>query len=202
MRSPAACCADEGRRPLAAHDRTRRRRASSCSIRRGCRSRSQWLTLRTLDDVARAIRDMHVRGAPLIGATAAWGVALALREGATRSSTRADGARGDAADRGQSALGARARCARARRSRERRARAERDLRRGCRARARRSATAGLPVLAARREPPLQRAHALQRRLARDRRLGHRARADLRGARGRACRCTCGSTRRGRATRAC
>ena len=40
-----------------------------------------WLRLETLDDVARAIRDMHVRGAPLIGATAAWGVALALREG-------------------------------------------------------------------------------------------------------------------------
>jgi len=41
----------------------------------------RWLALRTLDDVARAIRDMHVRGAPLIGAAAAWGVALALREG-------------------------------------------------------------------------------------------------------------------------
>ena len=40
-----------------------------------------WLRLTTLDDVARAIRDMHVRGAPLIGAAAAWGVALALREG-------------------------------------------------------------------------------------------------------------------------
>ena len=37
-----------------------------------------WLRLATLDDVARAIRDMHVRGAPLIGATAAYGVALAL----------------------------------------------------------------------------------------------------------------------------
>ncbi len=41
----------------------------------------EWLTLRTLDDAARAIRDMHVRGAPLIGATAAYGVALALRDG-------------------------------------------------------------------------------------------------------------------------
>src|SRR5687768_1868257 len=40
-----------------------------------------WLPLRTLDDVARAIRDMHIRGAPLIGATAAFGVAIALREG-------------------------------------------------------------------------------------------------------------------------
>lgn len=34
--------------------------------------------LRCLDDAARAIRDMHVRGAPLIGVTAAYGVALAL----------------------------------------------------------------------------------------------------------------------------
>ena len=35
-------------------------------------------TLRTLEDVATAIRDMHVRGAPLIGVTAAYGAALAL----------------------------------------------------------------------------------------------------------------------------
>ena len=41
-----------------------------------------WLHLRELDDFARAIRDMHVRGAPLIGATAAYGVAFALRAGA------------------------------------------------------------------------------------------------------------------------
>jgi methylthioribose-1-phosphate isomerase len=32
-----------------------------------------WLHLRELDDFVRAIRDMHVRGAPLIGATAAYG---------------------------------------------------------------------------------------------------------------------------------
>ena len=41
----------------------------------------EWLALRTVSDAARAIRDMHVRGAPLIGATAAAGVVLALREG-------------------------------------------------------------------------------------------------------------------------
>lgn len=41
----------------------------------------RWLPLRTLADAARAIRDMQVRGAPLIGATAAYGVAIALREG-------------------------------------------------------------------------------------------------------------------------
>lgn len=36
--------------------------------------------LRTLNDAARAIRDMQVRGAPLIGATAAYGMALAVGE--------------------------------------------------------------------------------------------------------------------------
>jgi methylthioribose-1-phosphate isomerase len=38
------------------------------------------LRLETLADAARAIREMWVRGAPLIGATAAYGVCLALRE--------------------------------------------------------------------------------------------------------------------------
>ncbi len=38
----------------------------------------QVLRLRSLDDAARAIREMRVRGAPLIGVTAAYGVALAL----------------------------------------------------------------------------------------------------------------------------
>jgi methylthioribose-1-phosphate isomerase len=37
-------------------------------------------TLRTVAEAATAIRDMWVRGAPLIGATAAYGVALAMRE--------------------------------------------------------------------------------------------------------------------------
>ncbi len=37
-------------------------------------------TLKTLDDAATAICDMQVRGAPLIGATAAYGVCLALRQ--------------------------------------------------------------------------------------------------------------------------
>jgi methylthioribose-1-phosphate isomerase len=36
--------------------------------------------LTRLDDAARAIRDMQVRGAPLIGATAAYGIALAVAE--------------------------------------------------------------------------------------------------------------------------
>ena len=37
-------------------------------------------TLRSVGEAATAIRDMWVRGAPLIGATAAYGVALAMRE--------------------------------------------------------------------------------------------------------------------------
>ncbi len=37
------------------------------------------VTLATLEDAARAIKDMYVRGAPLIGVTAAYGVALAMR---------------------------------------------------------------------------------------------------------------------------
>ncbi len=38
-----------------------------------------WRRLATVDDAASAIRTMVVRGAPLIGVTAAWGLALALR---------------------------------------------------------------------------------------------------------------------------
>ncbi|MHC8510357.1 MAG: S-methyl-5-thioribose-1-phosphate isomerase [Rhodospirillales bacterium] len=38
--------------------------------------------LNTLEDAARAIKTMQVRGAPLIGATAAWGIALAMRDDA------------------------------------------------------------------------------------------------------------------------
>jgi len=41
------------------------------------------VTLKSLEDAARAIADMQVRGAPLIGATAAYGVALALRDDAS-----------------------------------------------------------------------------------------------------------------------
>ena len=41
------------------------------------------LDLETLDDAARAIRNMVVRGAPLIGATAAYGMALALHPDAS-----------------------------------------------------------------------------------------------------------------------
>jgi methylthioribose-1-phosphate isomerase len=40
-------------------------------------------TLRTVDDVATAIRDMWVRGAPLIGVAAAYGVAIAMHDDAS-----------------------------------------------------------------------------------------------------------------------
>src|SRR5579871_5498217 len=40
-------------------------------------------TLRSLEDAADAIRRMIVRGAPLIGATAAYGLAMALRDDAS-----------------------------------------------------------------------------------------------------------------------
>ncbi len=41
------------------------------------------VTLESVDDVTRAIRHMWVRGAPLIGATAAYGLALAMRSDAS-----------------------------------------------------------------------------------------------------------------------
>ncbi len=44
------------------------------------------LTLRTMEDCAEAIRNMTVRGAPLIGATAAYGICLALRDDPSNAS--------------------------------------------------------------------------------------------------------------------
>lgn len=41
------------------------------------------VTLKSVDDVAVAIRDMWVRGAPLIGVTAAYGVAIAMHDDAS-----------------------------------------------------------------------------------------------------------------------
>ncbi|WP_395744464.1 S-methyl-5-thioribose-1-phosphate isomerase [Prosthecobacter sp.] len=43
----------------------------------------EWRTLRTMEEAAEAIQVMRVRGAPLIGATAAFGLYFALRENAT-----------------------------------------------------------------------------------------------------------------------
>ena len=48
-----------------------------------------FVCLDTLDDAAAAIRDMQVRGAPLIGATAAFGIALALRNNASDAALQA-----------------------------------------------------------------------------------------------------------------
>ena len=47
--------------------------------------------LDTLDDAVHAIRTMVVRGAPLIGATAAYGMALALRSNASDAASRRSG---------------------------------------------------------------------------------------------------------------
>ncbi len=47
------------------------------------------LTLRTCEEVAHAIKTMQVRGAPLIGAAAAYGLALALRQDASDSALAA-----------------------------------------------------------------------------------------------------------------
>ncbi len=45
-------------------------------------------TVRTFDEAVSAIRDMVVRGAPLIGAAAAWGLWLAMREDAGDAAVR------------------------------------------------------------------------------------------------------------------
>lgn len=43
----------------------------------------EWITLKTVEAAGHAIKAMQVRGAPLIGATAAYGVSLALRQDAS-----------------------------------------------------------------------------------------------------------------------
>jgi methylthioribose-1-phosphate isomerase len=43
--------------------------------------REEWIECRTVDEVAVAIKDMVVRGAPAIGVTAAYGMAIAARKG-------------------------------------------------------------------------------------------------------------------------
>ncbi|MCE0498382.1 MAG: S-methyl-5-thioribose-1-phosphate isomerase [Methylacidiphilales bacterium] len=46
----------------------------------------QTLALRTMEECAEAIRNMTVRGAPLIGATAAYGICLAIRDDSSEKS--------------------------------------------------------------------------------------------------------------------
>ncbi len=48
--------------------------------------RFETIALKSVDDASRAIKTMQVRGAPLIGATAAYGLALAMRVDATDAS--------------------------------------------------------------------------------------------------------------------
>ena len=75
----------EGRRQALSNDLPGRATAiaSRSSIRRACRTNSPLVELATVDDAVRAIADMIVRGAPLIGATGAYGMALALLADAT-----------------------------------------------------------------------------------------------------------------------
>ncbi len=54
---------------------------------------AEWVNLDSLDSACAAIRDMWVRGAPLIGATAAYGLALALREDASDAHLESAGRR-------------------------------------------------------------------------------------------------------------
>ena len=127
---------------------------------------------------------------------------------------RGDGARrgaagGNAADRDQSALGAGAHAdpaaqhaAGAERVARRLCRGGRDRRRGRGAeRGDRPARAAADRAGGAARASGERADPLQRRLAGDGRLGHRAGADLHGASMPASTCMSGSTRRGRATRA-
>ncbi len=87
----------------------RRRKPSASSTRPCCRIALPPCGSTTLDDAVRAIKTMQVRGAPLIGATAAYGyVAGAARRRLRRKSrARLCRAAGDAADRDQSQMGAR-----------------------------------------------------------------------------------------------
>ena len=55
--------------------------------------RFETLALRTVEEAAEAIRNMTVRGAPLIGATAAWGMYLAAARGGGRPDDLAEAGR-------------------------------------------------------------------------------------------------------------
>ncbi len=149
------------------------------------------VALETVDDAARAIRDMLVRGAPLIGATAAYGMALAMRADASDAAHRGRvcAAARDAADGDQPANGrsttwrAHLRPLPAARARRRRLSPRRRDRRGGRRDQPpdRRARAGAAARDRRAQGQGQRPHPLQCRLARDLRLGHGDGADLSGA---------------------
>ena len=179
----------------------RRRRSTSVQDRR---------------EVATAIRTMVIRGAPAIGVAAAMGIALGMqrstpqgtRQFAAEFQKTCDLMAGDAADRGQPVLGDRADEAGVRRGRAGRAtrptrlpsgstrEAAHDPRRG-----RRRVPGDRRLGAALVPDGATRAHPLQRRRARDRRLRHGARRHPRARSSRASACACSPTRRGRSCRA-
>jgi hypothetical protein len=153
-----------------------------------------WLRIDDLAGAARAIRDMHVRGAPLIGATAAYGVALAMRADATDAALAAacatlaatrptainlrwalDRMRGALAPVAVGARAAAALVAAAQICDEDVAQCEAIGRHGLALMRGGGASPGAAGAGA---------HPLQRRLAGHGRLGHRAGADLHGPRGR------------------
>ena len=169
--------------------------------------------LPTLEDAARAIRTMQVRGAPLIGVTAAYGLCLALRDDA--SDAGLDRAVEYLACQRPTAVnlrwaleemrGAVLNLPRASRVAAAYARADRMARDDVETN-RAIGAHGLHVLQsllARKKPACaaECAYALQCRLARDGRLGHGARRRSTRRTTWGCRSTSGSTRRGLATRA-
>ena len=146
------------------------------------------LRLTTRDEAAHAINSMQTRGAPLIGAVAAYGLCLALRADASTEAMErdADTAERDPADGGQPALGAGPDAdAAAQHARPRNASpsptpkpaliADEDV-----AQNEAIGRHGLPLIEAAVRPGQagERADPLQRRLAGHGRLGHRAGADL------------------------
>ena len=204
----------ERQRQADADDLGRARTAPSrSSIRPRCRTRSSCGRCARWPRSAHAIAAMQVRGAPLIGAAAAYGLWLAMRADASDGALAA--ARATLAATRPTAVNLRwaldemrpawRRC-RPTRGRPRRAPPPaRSPTRTSRSTAP-SASTGTPLIRAAGARRGRRgagagAHPLQRRLARDRRLGHGAGAVSTRRTTRACRCTSGSTRRGRATRA-
>ena len=140
------------RRSLSAHEDqrpgiiersgSRRMAGASCVIdQTRLPFRFETVALGSAEQAADAIRSMVVRGAPLIGATAAYGVALAMRGGCLRrcAGSGAGAAGRDAPDRGQPALGPGTHAAQCWRPAfrtpggNRLCRGGGDLRRGCRA---------------------------------------------------------------------
>ena len=179
--------AHEGRRRAPPRDLVGRPTAAACtsSTSAGCRMSCSVARLAGVADAVTAIRDMWVRGAPLIGVTAAYGLALQARADAVDAAldAAAAAAGGGAADGRQPGLGGAARARRA----AARCRRPSVPRRPGRWPARMAdedvaineaiGRHGLPLLQAvaerARRARLERADALQRRLAGHRRLGHR-----------------------------